>query len=83
MVDLKNKIKEETGQPYDNIVRLKMIAADGKKRLTDVANTQQLLRIIQSILSPKAEPFKQWLAQLGHERINEIADPELAIERAI
>lgn len=81
--DLKNKLKEETGEPYDNIVRLKMIAADGKRRLTDVANTQQLLRIIQSIPSPKAEPFKQWLAQLGHERINEIAAPELAIERAI
>lgn len=81
--DLKNKLKEETGEPYDNIVRLKMIAHDGKRRLTDVANTQQLLRIIQSIPSPKAEPFKQWLAQLGHERLNEIVDPELAIERAI
>ena len=60
-----------------------MLASDGKMRLTDVANSKQLLRIIQSIPSPKAEPFKQWLAQLGKERLEEIADPEQAIERAI
>ena len=60
-----------------------MPAKDGKMRLTDVANTKQLLRIIQSVPSPNAEPFKQWLAQVGSERLNEIADPEIAIERAI
>ena len=66
-----------------NCRQLKMPAKDGKMRETDVANTKQLFRIIQSIPSKKAEPFKQWLAQVGSERINEIADPELAIERAI
>lgn len=81
--DLKIKLNDESGEPYENIVRLKMPAADGKLRLTDVATTKQLLRIIQSIPSPKAEPFKQWLAQLGKERLDEIADPEQAIERAI
>ena len=81
--DLKIKLKNESGEPYDNIVRLKLPAADGKMRLTDVANTKELLRIIQSVPSPKAEPFKQWLAQLGKERLEEIADPEQAIERAI
>ena len=59
-----------------------MPASDGKMRLTDVTNSKQLLRIIQSVPSPKAEPFKQWLAQLGKERLDEIADPEQAIERA-
>lgn len=63
--DLKIKLNDESGEPYENIVRLKMPAADGKLRLTDVATTKQLLRIIQSIPSPKAEPFKQWLAQLA------------------
>jgi len=62
---------------------LKMTAADGKKRLTDVADTEQLLRIVQSIPSPKAEPFKMWLAQVGRERIEETIDPELTIERAL
>lgn len=81
--DLKIKLNDESGEPYENIVRLKMLAADGKLRLTDVATTKQLLRIIQSVPSPKAEPFKQWLAQLGKERLDEIADPEQAIERAI
>ena len=81
--DLKIKLNDESGEPYENIVRLKMPAADGKLRLTDVATTKQLLRIIQSVPSPKAEPFKQWLAQLGKERLDEIADPEQAIERAI
>ncbi len=60
-----------------------MKAEDGKMRLTDVADTEQLLRLIQSIPSPKAEPFKIWLAKVGEERIDEIADPELAIERAL
>jgi len=60
-----------------------MPASDGKMRLTDVATTKQLLRLIQSVPSPKAEPFKQWLAQVGNERLEEIADPEIAMERAI
>ncbi|MCF0226101.1 MAG: hypothetical protein HUK28_02030 [Methanobrevibacter sp.] len=81
--DLKIKLKEESGQPYENIVKLKMPAKDGKMRETDVATVKQMLRIIQSIPSPKAEPIKQWLAQLGQERLDEIADPEQAIERAI
>lgn len=81
--DLKIKLKDESGEPYEDIVKLKMLASDGKMRLTDVANSKQLLRIIQSVPSPKAEPFKQWLAQLGKERLDEIADPEQAIERAI
>ena len=66
-----------------NCHQLKMKAADGKRRLTDVANTEQLLRIIQSIPSKKAEPFKMWLAMVGRERIEEIIDPELTIERAL
>lgn len=81
--DLKIKLKDESSEPYEDIVKLKMPASDGKMRLTDVANFKQLLRIIQSVPSPKAEPFKQWLAQLGKERLDEIADPEQAIERAI
>ena len=81
--DLKKKISTEKGQPYENIVQLKLPSKDGKMRLTDVATTKQLLRIIQSVPSPKAEPFKQWLAQVGKERLDEIADPEQAIERAI
>ena len=81
--DLKRKISDESGQPYDNIVRLKMPAQDGKMRLTDVANTKQVLRIIQSVPSPNAEPFKQWLAKVGGERLDEIANPEIAINRAI
>ena len=81
--DLNIKLKEESGQPYENIVKLKMPAKDGKMRETDVATVKQMLRIIQSIPSPKAEPIKQWLAQLGQERLDEIADPEQAIERAI
>lgn len=81
--DLKNKISVEKGQPYENIVRLKLPAKDGKMRLTDVATTKQLLRIMQSVPSPNAEPFKLWLAEVGKERLDEIADPEKAIERAI
>lgn len=68
---------------YEKIVQLKMTAPDGKKRLTDVADTEQLLRIIQSIPSPKAEPFKMWLAQVGRERIEETIAPELTIDRAL
>jgi len=81
--DLKRKLSEESGQPYENIVRLKLKASDGKMRETDAANTKQLLRLIQSVPSPKAEPFKQWLAQMGKERLEEIADPEIAMQRAI
>lgn len=80
---LKQRMKEEGNQLVTNCHQLKMIAADGKKRLTDVANTEQLLRIIQSIPSPKAEPFKIWLAEVGRERIEETIDPELTIERAL
>ncbi len=82
--DLKRKLKAEGAvEVYEKIVQLKMIAVDGKKRLTDVADTQQLLRIIQSIPSPKAEPFKAWLAMVGRERIEETIDPEQAIDRAL
>ena len=81
--DLKRKLSDESGQPYENIVRLKLKATDGKMRETDAANTKQLLRIVQSVPSPKAEPFKQWLAQMGKERLEEIADPEIAMQRAI
>ena len=82
--DLKRKLKKEgAAQLYEKIVQLKMIAPDGKRRLTDVADTEQLLRIIQSIPSPKAEPFKLWLAEVGRERIEETIDPELSIERAL
>ncbi|WP_286009382.1 BRO family protein [Methanobrevibacter woesei] len=80
---MKSRLKEEGNESVTNCNRLKLPAADGKMRLTDVANTKELLRIIQSVPSPKAEPFKQWLAQLGKERLEEIADPEQAIERAI
>lgn len=81
--DLKTKLKKEGNQTYENIVQLRLTAADGRKRLTDVADTEQLLRIIQSIPSPKAEPFKIWLAQVGRERIEETLDPELTIDRAL
>ena len=82
--DLKRKLKSEGSvELYEKIVQLKMTAPDGKKRLTDVANTEQLLRIIQSIPSPKAEPFKLWLAQVGRDRIEETIDPELTIDRAL
>ncbi|MEG1954279.1 MAG: Bro-N domain-containing protein [Hydrogenoanaerobacterium sp.] len=81
--DLKIKLKAEGSELYENIVQFKMLAEDGKMRLTDVADTKQLLRLIQSIPSPKAEPFKQWLAQVGSDRLDETADPELAIDRAL
>lgn len=80
---LKKRLIEEGFQLLTNCKQLKMTAADGKKRLTDVADTEQLLRIIQSIPSPKAEPFKLWLAQVGRERIEETIDPELTIDRAL
>ena len=80
---LKNRIKEEGNELVTNCNQLKMKAQDGKMRLTDVANTEQLLRIIQSIPSKKAEPFKLWLAQVGRERMEEVIDPELTIERAL
>ena len=81
--DLKRKLKAEGSELYEKIVQLKMKASDGKQRMTDVATTEQLLRIIQSIPSPKAEPFKLWLAQVGTERIEETIDPEQAIDRAL
>ena len=80
---LKQRLKDEGNETVTNCHGLKMTAADGKKRMTDVADTQQLLRIIQSIPSPKAEPFKLWLAEVGQERIEETIDPELTIERAL
>ena len=80
---LKQRLLEEGNQTVTNCHGLKMKAADGKMRLTDVATTEQLLRLIQSIPSPKAEPFKLWLAQIGAERIEETIDPELAIDRAL
>ncbi len=80
---LKQRLKEEGNETVTNCHALKMTAADGKKRLTDVADTEQLLRLVQSIPSPKAEPFKLWLAQVGRDRIEETIDPELAIDRAL
>ena len=80
---LKTRLKSEGSELTTNCSQLKMKAADGKRRMTDVANTEQLLRIIQSIPSKKAEPFKMWLAMVGRERIEEIIDPELTIERAL
>ncbi len=81
--DLKKKLIEDEGfdQLYEKIVQLKMESKDGKKYLTDTANTETLFRIIQSIPSPKAEPFKRWLAKVGYERVQEIEDPELATKR--
>ncbi|MBR2042323.1 MAG: Bro-N domain-containing protein [Oscillospiraceae bacterium] len=80
---LKQRLTEEGSELVTKCHQLKMTAADGKKRLTDVADTEQLLRLIQSIPSPKAEPFKLWLAQVGRERIEETIDPEITIERAL
>lgn len=80
---LKTRLKQEGSELPTNCSQLKMTAVDGKRRLTDVADTEQLLRIIQTIPSPKAEPFKLWLAQVGRERIEETIDPELTIERAL
>ena len=80
---LKQRLKEEGNETVTNCHGLKMKAADGKMRLTDVADTEQLLRIIQSIPSPKAEPFKQWMAPVASERIDQMQDPELSIEQAM
>ena len=80
---LKKRLKDEGNETVTSCNALKMTAADGKRRLTDVADTEQLLRIIQSIPSPKAEPFKLWLAQVGRERIEETIDSELTIDRAL
>ena len=80
---LKNRLRKEGCEPVTKCNQLKMTAEDGKQRLTDVADTEQMFRIIQSIPSQKAEPFKQWLARVGAERLDEVADPELAIARAI
>ncbi len=81
--DLKKKLLKEGSQLYEKIVQLKFEATDGKNYATDCLNTENLLRLIQSIPSPKAEPFKQWLAQTGYERIEEIQDPEKSIDRAM
>ena len=80
---LKQRLKEEGNETVTNCHQLKMQAVDGKMRLTDVADTEQLLRLIQSIPSPKAEPFKLWMAQVASERLNQIQDPELSIEQAL
>ena len=80
---LKTRLKAEGSELTTNCSQLKMKAADGKMYLTDVADTEQLLRLIQSIPSPKAEPFKMWLARVGRERIDEMEDPEIAINRAL
>lgn len=80
---LKQRLKEEGFQPVTNCHQLKLRAEDGKMRLTDVADTESLFRIIQSIPSPKAEPFKQWMARVASERLDQMQDPELSIEQAI
>lgn len=81
--DLKRKLSKEGSELYAKIVQLKMPSADGKHYKTDVATTEQLFRLIQSIPSPKAEPFKQWMAQVARERLDEMQDPELTIDRAM
>lgn len=81
--DLKTKLKKEGSELSENIGQLKMMSPDGKFYQTDVADTAQILRLIQSIPSPKAEPFKQWLAQVGYEKIEETEDPELSFDRAM
>ncbi|PPA80282.1 MAG: hypothetical protein C00003105_00355 [ANME-2 cluster archaeon HR1] len=79
--DLKNNLGEEGFELYDNIVQLKLLSSDGKNYNTDCANTESMFRIIQSIPSKKAEPFKRWLAKVGYDRVQEIEDPELAQKR--
>ena len=81
--DLKRKLKQEGSQLHENIVQLKMKATDGKMRETDTLDTKGILRLIESIPSQKAEPFKLWLAKMGNDRIDEVFDPELAINRAV
>ncbi len=80
---LKQRLNEEGNETVTNCHGLKMLALDGKMRLTDVADNEQLFRLIQSIPSPKAEPFKLWLAQVASERLDEMQDPELSIDRAL
>ena len=80
---LKQRLKEEGNETVTNCHQLKLRAADGKMRLTDVADTEQLFRLIQSIPSPKAEPFKQWMAQVAAKRIDQMQDPELSFEQAV
>lgn len=80
--DLKKKLIKEGSQLYEKIVQLKFEAADGEKYASDCLETKDLLRLIQSIPSPKAEPFKQWLAKTGYERMQEIADPSQSLDRA-
>ena len=81
--DLKNKLKKEGSEVYEKIVQLKLVSSDGKKYATDCFSTENLFRVIQSIPSPKAEPFKLWLAKVGYERMEETIDPELAFDRAM
>lgn len=81
--DLKAKLKNEGSEVYEKIVQLKMAATDGKQRETDCFSTEDLLRVVQSVPSPKAEPFKLWLAKVGNDRIDETENPELAFERAM
>lgn len=81
--DLKKKLRSEGNETYDKIVHFKLRSADGKLRITDCLSTEDLLRILQSIPSPKAEPFKLWLAKVGYQRIEETEDPELAFDRAM
>lgn len=80
---LKNRLNKEGNETVTNCNQLRMRAADGKMRMTDVADTEQLLRLIQSVPSPKAEPFKQWLAKVGSQRLDQIQDPELSIQQAL
>lgn len=80
---LKQRLKEEGSELVTNCHQLKLRATDGKMRLTDVANTEQLFRLIQSVPSPKAEPFKLWIAQVAKERLDQMQDPELSIEQAM
>ena len=80
---LKNRLRKEGNETVTNCNRLKLLAEDGKMRLTDVADTEQLFRLIQSIPSPKAEPFKQWMAHVASVRIDQMQDPELSIEQAM
>ena len=83
LAKLKQRLKEEGNETVTNCHGLKMLAQDGKMRITDVADTEQLFRLIQSIPSPKAEPFKLWLAKVASERLVEMQDPELSIDRAL
>lgn len=80
---LKQRIREEGNQLVTNCLQLKMRASDGKMRMTDVADAEQLFRVIQSIPSPKAEPFKQWIAKVAAQRLDQMQDPELSIDQAV